>query len=72
MRTHSCVPVMMHQHVDNVLEQLWLFRAEVACVDLIDRMSELRQAVIVLTGVVATQVHVHIYTHMQRKPKAIY
>lgn len=49
------VPVMIHQHVDNILEHLWLFGAEVSSADLIHNLSELRQAVIVLSSIIATQ-----------------
>lgn len=45
---------MIHQHVDDILEHLWLIGAEVSCVDLINHLSELRQAVIILASVVAT------------------
>lgn len=45
-------PVMVHEHVDNVLEQVWLFGGEEAAAQLLDDLPKLRNSVVVLLGVV--------------------
>lgn len=46
------VPVMVHQHVDNIFEAVWLLGREEAAADLVHGLSQLRQTVIVLLGMV--------------------
>lgn len=46
-------PVMVHEHVDDVLEQVRLFGGEEATAQLLDDLPKLRNAVIVLLGVVS-------------------
>lgn len=50
-------PVMVHEHVDNVLEQVGLFRGEEAAAQLFDDLPELRNSVIVLLGIVPARAH---------------
>lgn len=46
-------PVVVHEHVDNVLEQVWLFGGEETTAQLLNDVPKLRNSVIVLLGVVA-------------------
>lgn len=48
-------PVMVHEHVDNVLEQVRLFGREEAAAQLLNNLPELGNAVIVLLGIVPTR-----------------
>lgn len=45
-------PVMVHKHIDNVLEQVGLFGGEEATAQLLNDLPKLRNAVIVLLGIV--------------------
>lgn len=45
-------PVVVHEHVDNVLEQVGLLGGEEAAAQLLDDLAQLRDPVIVLLGVV--------------------
>lgn len=49
------LPVMMHQHVDDLFKQVRLLWAEEARGDLVDGLFELRQTVVVRLGVVTKQ-----------------
>lgn len=53
----KCLPVMIQQHVDYVLEELRLLGVEVPTLDLVNHLSQLRDAVIVLLSVVPAQKH---------------
>lgn len=46
------LPVMVHQHIDNILEAVWLLGREEATADLVHSLSQLWQTVIVLLGMV--------------------
>lgn len=48
-------PVLVHQHVDNVLEAVWLLGREEATADLVHSLPQLRQTVIVLSGIVPVE-----------------
>lgn len=48
-------PVLMHQHVDDLFEQVGLLRAEESSSYLVDGLFELGQAVVVFSGVVSKQ-----------------
>lgn len=50
-------PVMVHEHVDNVLEQVGLFRGEEAAAQLFNDLPELRNSVVVLLGIVPARAH---------------
>lgn len=43
---------MVQQHVDDVLEAVWLLRGEEATPDLIDGLPQFGQTVVVLLGIV--------------------
>lgn len=48
-----CVlPVMVHQHVDHILEAVWIFGRKEAAADLINSLSQLWQALIEFSGIV--------------------
>lgn len=49
------LPVMMHQHVDNFFKQVRLLWAKEASSNLVNSLFQLRQAVVVLFGVVSKQ-----------------
>lgn len=52
---HVSVPVMMHQHVDDLLKQVRLFWAKVSSRNLVNCLFELRQAVVVLLSIISKQ-----------------
>lgn len=43
---------MVHQHVDHILEAVWIFGRKEAAADLIHSLSQLRQALIKFSGIV--------------------
>lgn len=53
-----CLPVMVHQHVDHILEQLRLLGTEVASLDLVNHLPQLRQTVIILSSIVPVNTHI--------------
>lgn len=48
---------MVHEHVDNVLEQVRLLRGEEATAQLFDDLPKLRNSVIVLLGIVPARAY---------------
>ena len=53
--TRICVlPVVVHQHVDHILEAVRIFGRKEATADLINSLSQLRQALIEFSGIVPT------------------
>lgn len=45
---------MVHQHVDHILEAVWIFGRKEAAADLINSLSQLWQALIEFSGIVPT------------------
>lgn len=52
-RTRDCVlPVMVHQHVNHILEAVWIFGRKEATADLIHSLPQLRKALVEFSGIV--------------------
>lgn len=58
------LPVMMHQHVDNLFKQIRLLRAEEASRNLVHGLFQLRQSVVILLSMVSEKGQI---THHCRK-----
>lgn len=52
------LPVMMHQHVDDLFKQIGLLWAEEACRNLVNGLFQLRQSVVIFLSMVSDKGHI--------------